>query len=792
MSAASSFASGSGLSVPGIGCLNKDAGNYYYFAPNYFTQQIIRLNFGSSIHNTPTVTNLGSFGMTAGSLDGIDIVKDSATNLWYGLAVNYSQMVVLSFGTSLSNTPTSTITTYTAPTMAWGHQITIKRYLGNWIAFLANRSSNITRFDFGSSLTNPPTVTNIPNVGGVATPSSFSLYQQGANWYMLIPDLISGNLARYNFGTNLMNNSPTGTSLGNPGGLISLPRPINILNDCNGNVVAYVGNESGRIVRLNFGGSITNVPTATNLGTIPLGRLSSASPVSYSDTFSFVCSDASTNMLWLYTPLNFTPTTYINYYNPNQTYTFTSTGTYPVSLFCDFGYTSSPYVYCKDVVVVSSFPTTSRKDTTVCSGSSVTLTASATGPHTWSTGATGSSITASSAGVYWVSTITGPCLSKVDTFHLNVSASLPVNLGPDVAICPGDSVILSPGAPSGSTFTWNTGATSSSLKVKTAGTYWVTVNNSSCLGHDTIQVTVKNPPVVNLGNDIVVCTGDPVTLKSANTYTSPVYLWSTGSSASTINPTTTNTYWLQVTADGCTGRDSVNVSFIAPPAFDLGKDTFMCNNSSITLYAPAITGALYFWNNGSSFPYTVASYAGTYTVKITVNGCSAYDSITVAHLPAPIVDLGNDTVLCIGGTALLFTNSADAALWNDGSTNKSLEVTKNGTYWVAVTNDCGTRYDTVSINFQPCDLVFPGAFTPNGDGKNDIAKMYGDLDYVSNFSLSIYNRWGERVFYTTDIYAGWNGRYKFVEQDAGTFYYMANYIMNGKKQTIKGDLHLLR
>jgi hypothetical protein len=133
---------------------------------------------------------------------------------------------------------------------------------------------------------------------------------------MLIPSLISGNLTRYEFGRNLLNNSPVGVSLGNPGGLFRIPRPINLFSDCQNNLIAYVGNEAGDLIKLNFGGSITNVPTPTYLGPTGIAHFGGTSPCSYADSFALICPDATLNKIWMYNPLHFTPPTYINYYNP--------------------------------------------------------------------------------------------------------------------------------------------------------------------------------------------------------------------------------------------------------------------------------------------------------------------------------------------------------------------------------------------------------------------------------------------------------------------------------------------
>jgi len=628
--------SGAPLNTTSYGTLNYDSGNYYFFSINYGPpEQVIRFDFGSDIHNVPVVTVLGSLGMTGTDLDGIYIVKDSTTNQWYGLLADYSQLGVLSFGTSLSNIPTNTITTFPSPQMDWAHEIMLKRYNGNWIAFLANRHTNMTRFDFGPTLPGTPVATSIPNVGGLGTPVGFSLYEQAGNWYMLINDLLDNTLVRYNFGTNLRNNSPTGTNLGNPGGLYDLPRALNILNDCQGHLIAYTGNEAGEIIKLDFGGDITSAPVATAVVSTGIVHFSAEIPCSYADSFGFICIDAILNKLTFYNPLNFSSPAFVNYYNPDETYTFPSTGTYHVSLFCDMAYCTGPSVYCKDIVVVSGIGTSSSRDTSVCLGTSLTLHADTTGTYLWSTGDTTSSITVTTSGTYWVTTATGPCLYRRDTIHVTYSAGIPVHLGPDTSICTGHSLVLSPAVPAGSSFTWSTGATGSSISVSSGGTYWLTVHSGSCAGSDTIHITVSPVPLVNLGPDTTVCSGAPIILRSSDTYTSPGYLWNTGGTGATIAPTTTGTYWLDVTVAGCTGSDTVRVAFNPTPAVDLGNDTAFCAGDSLTLTNLLADGATQLWSSGSTGSSITIHTSGTYWLDVSNDGCTGSDTIHVSVNPAP-------------------------------------------------------------------------------------------------------------------------------------------------------------
>jgi len=111
---------------------------------------------------------------------------------------------------------------------------------------------------------------------------------------------------------------------------------------------------------------------------------------------------------------------------------------------------------------------------------------------------------------------------------------------------------------------------------------------------------------------------------------------------------------------------------------------------------------------------------------------------------------------------------------------------------VIVDGQCGIASDTIKVDYHICDIGFPSAFTPNGDGLNDVIGVVGTLKYYHDYSLSIYNRWGERVYYSEDIYAGWDGIYKGDKQDLGTYFYMIFYTFEGKKHMLKGDFELIR
>ncbi len=229
--------------------------------------------------------------------------------------------------------------------------------------------------------------------------------------------------------------------------------------------------------------------------------------------------------------------------------------------------------------------------------------------------------------------------------------------------------------------------------------------NQVCIAKDSIYVDAKPNPVVRLGNDTSICNGFTTTLQSSVSYTSPSYLWSTGSVASSIVPSVTGNYWLSVTQNGCTGSDTVRVSYKPNPIVNLGNDTGICLGSVIAANILPGSGISYFWNTGATTNSISITTTGSYWVRIDSNGCTSADTINVSVFPDFVVDLGPDTFYCQSSPATLGSRISygGGAIyeWSTGETTPTINITTTGTYWLKVTQGSCSRSDTVNITFTP-------------------------------------------------------------------------------------------
>jgi gliding motility-associated-like protein len=402
-------------------------------------------------------------------------------------------------------------------------------------------------------------------------------------------------------------------------------------------------------------------------------------------------------------------------------------------------------------------------DTSLCDGQSLTLNAFEPGlTYLWSTGDTSSSITVSIAGQYWVQVTSGPC-TESDTIIVSYIPYPVISLPASVIICPDDSVVLDAGGPAtsylwstsdttqmitvsssgtylvtasnfqcsaidsviaqqilfpvlendtslcagqtidlnvfypGATYFWSTTATTAGITVSLPGQYWVAVSFGGCAESDTININYLSYPVVNLIPNITICQGDSVLLDAGSPATA--YLWSTGDTSQTIYASSTGLYIATAFNQQCSASDTTNIYEIG--FLPMIGDTTLCAGQTISLSA-ATPGATYLWSSGANTASVIVSSPGQYWVTTTVGFCENKDTVNIAYVPYPVVNLPTAVEICPLVSVLLDAgNTASAYLWSTGAQTQSISVSTGGTYIVTASNLHCSVTDTTIVNAIP-------------------------------------------------------------------------------------------
>ena len=292
-----------------------------------------------------------------------------------------------------------------------------------------------------------------------------------------------------------------------------------------------------------------------------------------------------------------------------------------------------------------------------------------------------------------------------DTIQIFVDSipPAPVDLGANVSLCEGLSLTLNLGQ-DGLTYLWQDGSTDSVFTITQSGQYYGSAINGCGVESDTIIVQSIPLPTISLGSDTTFCAGDSIILNAQGI--ADTFVWQDGSTNPEFTVTQTGTYAVVVSNQCGVAADTTFVIENPLPTVSLGTDTTICSGDSIQLNAIGIA-ATYQWQDGSSNPQFTASQSGTYYVQVSNNCGFESDSINISIKPLPSVSLGADISNCNGSAIQLnATGIADTYLWQDGSNLQTLTTNISGSYFVIVSNSCGTSSDTILISINSPSTSF--------------------------------------------------------------------------------------
>lgn len=351
-------------------------------------------------------------------------------------------------------------------------------------------------------------------------------------------------------------------------------------------------------------------------------------------------------------------------------------------------------------------PSISSSGTLVCNGSPVTISASSSGGMVhWNTGATGGSISVSSAGTYYAYE-SNACGNSGNSNSVVVSSSLTppppsLNVTGSITLCDGAGQVLTASPSAGGTIYWSNGATGNSITIYTAGAYYAYESNSCGNGPASATVnisTLSRPvaPTVTPPGSQLLCNGQTATLSASGSNIT----WNNGATGTTLVTGVAGTYYAYAN-NYCGNSPNSNAVVIATgncPMPSPGTSFFICPGALKTLDAGAGYDT-YAWSNGAT-TRNISVGPGNYAVTVTKDGCSA-TSVTVSVsyyvVTTPVINASGAITFCAGNSVTLSSSTASAYLWSNGSTGSSINVTTSGNYYVTTTDGNGCVATSVPV-----------------------------------------------------------------------------------------------
>ncbi len=431
---------------------------------------------------------------------------------------------------------------------------------------------------------------------------------------------------------------------------------------------------------------------------------------------------------------------------------------------------------------------------------------------------------------------------RTDTVIVYSSPAPMANAGGDVTLCAGGVVTLGGNPSSNAANVQWTGETTTitgwlnnttdfnpqaNIPTGTVDTFYYVLNatTATCFKTDTVVIFSNPSPIANAGSDFHLCEGGTITIGGNPTATSSAsVLWSGDnatseswlSSTSAFNPQVTvplgtvgNFFYVARAFDPlCFKTDTMNVFSHANPVAiaDTSGSTRICTNQSVTIFVSG-NFASYQWSNGRTGSAITVNQSGQYYAVVTDQfGCKDTSNIiTVTSFGVPSVNVFPDTLIMFGDSVALYTDinlssaSVDSFMWYPAlniscpTCNNPVVTPLDAAQYYGVNvyaNGCLATDSALIRVIFPNNFFIPNAFTPNGDGNNDVffIQKQGGVEVLL---FQVFNRWGEKVH---DALYPWDGRYKEKPATPGVYVYVFKLKLFGEEHTVfrKGSISLIR
>ncbi len=380
-------------------------------------------------------------------------------------------------------------------------------------------------------------------------------------------------------------------------------------------------------------------------------------------------------------------------------------------------------------------------------------------------------------------------------------------------------------------YAWDFGDGTTSTAVSpthtfTEGSYNITLIASrvgGCNPIDTATMTIfvkhSDKPLLSV-SDTFLCDPVPVYLKAevSNLTTAMSFHWepvnaiisNPNQAQIMVNPALSTTYTVQVgnaaigeCVDTATGTVTISL-FDYSNMKALPLDTTICPGDTILLRAYG--GTQYLWSPNQTIEDVQTAFTTVWPrlstdYKVLImndSGCKIERTVAITTLPPVVIDAGEDQDIKLGESTRLNGRAGGAYVWTpagsvspDNILNPEVGPSETTTYYLTVKSTEGClATDTVTVHVT--NAFLPNAFSPNGDGKNDLFLLAIKDKRVVLKDFSVYNRFGQRVFFSRNVLEGWDGYYNGTIADMGTYFYLVRYKIGTRDYSLKGDVALIR
>ena len=435
------------------------------------------------------------------------------------------------------------------------------------------------------------------------------------------------------------------------------------------------------------------------------------------------------------------------------------------------------------------------------------------------------------------------CNNVLFKFDFGIIPSASITASKNI-ICLGESIKLENNSTVSDSYLWNFGTSKSdtsslifspTIKYTSSGIYNVllTVTNKACQLTDSafVKVTVLDSIKLSVNNDTVLCKPAPLFFTAKNFGSGRYFIWSSVASFSdTLNssvldstlmftPTKTGYYYIKAGNDLCYKKDSVFVEVISSYIKLVGNNKLCFKEESLlsAVNSNPLIPFVYSWTpdsvlvtNSTLSQVSISPKTNSQYVYLAVNnsmGCSFNDSIllTISTIDSLLVKASSSDVLVPKGGMISLSALPNGyhyswlpstVVTSPSSQNTTAKVFENTLFTVSISDDICTKSATILIKVYDyiCDdpsVYIANAFSPNGDGNNDVLNIHGQMIKVLTFR--IFDRWGEMVFETHERGVGWDGTYKGKKLDPDVYdYYLKVKCIDNVDSVVKGNVTLLK